>query len=261
MLSAFAGSLDWHSVANIAERAGLTSDSAAISAWIRALVEKSLLVRTFDEQGTVKLGMYEMIRRFARSRLRLCGEESSVREAHAQWTIARAERAETTPADRFPTTANIRLALEWLSESGDGERHVHLCLLAVDHWYLTGNQHEGHAHLRRATAWAVADAGARARLYEELGRFARALGDTAGAADVLAVAGDEYRRFGGSDGEARCLQMLGSIRVLEQRYDDAIRLCEAALAIHRAAGDRVGMAQCLHSIAWVAIERDHRLEL
>ena len=256
LLSVFAGSLDRDSVVNIAERAGLSPDPAAISAWIRALVEKSLLVRSFDEHGKVRLGMYEMIREFARGRLRTSGEAPSVREAHAQWTISCAERVEETPGEPCPTTANIRLALEWLNESGDGERYAHLCLLAVDHWYHTGYQHEGHEHLLRATAWAITGSGARARLYEELGRFARALGDITGAADALGIACHEYRRLGNPGGEASCLRALGSIRVIERRHDDAVRLCEAALAIHRAADDRMGMAHCLHSIAWVAIERD-----
>ena len=57
-------------------------------------------------------------------------------------------------------------------------------------------------------------------------------------------------------GEARCLQSLGSLHIAEQRHDDAVKLCEAALAAHRASGDQTGIAQCLHSIAWVAIERD-----
>ena len=98
---------------------------------IAALVEASLLRSETGPDGTARYRMLETIREFAEERLEASGEAEAIRERHAAYFLAFAERyelAELLPdGDRVLALleaehANLRVALAWLEERDEPGR-------------------------------------------------------------------------------------------------------------------------------------------
>jgi predicted ATPase len=99
--------------------------------------------------------MLETVREYGLERLAASGEEAIVRDAHANWCLAFAERAEPQLAgphqnewfDRSEGEhPNARTALGWLRERGDAERGLRLASRLSWFWSSRG-------YLREARAW------------------------------------------------------------------------------------------------------------
>jgi non-specific serine/threonine protein kinase len=151
------------------------------------------------------------------------GEEVAVRDAHAGWCLAFAERAEPELAgphqnewfDRLETEhPNMRAALGWLRERGDAERGLQLASRLCWFWSSRG-------YLREAREW-----------------FEGFLGRPTSATT---------RGFG----------LLQAGTILQWQGDDegAKALYEEALSIFQECGDRLHVAYAQRGLASVAIDR------
>ena len=105
--------------------------------------------------GEARFGMLETIREYALERLEESGESATVRDAHADWFMAFAERV--GPMAKSPDAthslaalerehANLRAALTWLAEQGDGRALVRLAGALWPFW-------QEHAHYREGRHW------------------------------------------------------------------------------------------------------------
>jgi len=179
-----------------------------------ALVDKSLL-DAIDVGGTRRLRMLESLRAFALERLVDAGEERAARAAHVE-----AMRTYWSRADDFalvePALAwterhrvevdNLRAALRWAEEQGDGANVVALVAYSASFWCRAGLGNEGHAWCERARAHASAvdDVALRSRLdlaVATLGLYADAYphavtrAHAEAAAAALEAAGDGARAY------------------------------------------------------------------
>ncbi len=102
--------------------------AASVLDGIAALVDASLLQAETGPDGTARYRMLETIREFALERLAASGEAETVRQRHAAYFLALAERYEL--AELLPDGdqvlalleaehANLRAALAWLEEAGE----------------------------------------------------------------------------------------------------------------------------------------------
>ena len=135
--------------------------------------------------------MLETIREFGLERLAASGEAAAVRRRHAAWCLSFAERAalrtrrpiRSGDFERLDVEQpNIRAALTWLDETGQGEVLLRLAGVLGWTWYLDSRFQEGRRWLERGLAAAPeAPPGDRARALVYAGQLAHNLGDDAGA--------------------------------------------------------------------------------
>jgi non-specific serine/threonine protein kinase len=167
--------------------------------------------------------MLETVREYGLERLAASGEEAIVRDAHANWCHAFAERAEPQLAgphqnewfDRLETEhPNMRAALGWLRERGNTERGLQLATKLSWFWSSRG-------YLREARAW-----------------FEGFLGTPTSATT---------RGFG--------LLQTGTLMQWQGDDEGAKALYEEALSIFRERGDPLHVAYAQRGLASVAIDR------
>ncbi|HEU5330783.1 MAG TPA: helix-turn-helix domain-containing protein, partial [Thermomicrobiales bacterium] len=88
-LAVFAGGASLAAIEAIGGDAG--DAPADVLACLEALLRASLLRRTTDDAGDVRIGMLETIREYAAERLAVSGEEDAIRSQHAAYYLALAE--------------------------------------------------------------------------------------------------------------------------------------------------------------------------
>ena len=193
---------------------------------LTALVDQSLLQRVPNPGRETRFAMLETVREYGLGRLAASGEEAIVRDAHADWCLAFAERAEPELAgpnqdewfDRLETEhPNMRAALGWLRERGDAERGLQLASSLSWFWSSRG-------YLREARDW------------------------------LLAFLGMP------TSARTRGLGLLQSATILQWQGDDegAMALDEEALTIFQELGDPLHVAYTQRGLASIAIDRgDH----
>jgi predicted ATPase/DNA-binding SARP family transcriptional activator len=135
-----------------AEAVCADNEAADILDLVTRLVDRSLVVA---DNG--RFGMLETIRAYAAARLTEAGEHDVMRERHARYYTAVAQRIE--PALRGPDQgswlrllraddANLRRALEWARGRADSDPDLALQLAAALGWYwYVGRQVDGHPQL------------------------------------------------------------------------------------------------------------------
>ncbi|MGE3797543.1 MAG: hypothetical protein AB7G88_06845 [Thermomicrobiales bacterium] len=164
-LAVFRGGFDLESAAAV--DASMTVDSHGETSReitrlvLDDLVNKSMVARLSGSVASQRYGLLELVREYAGKRLRSAGEHSIAREAHASYFLELAERyasVDWIPGDpdlqhRFAEELpNIREALAWLEEIGDGERMLRFTG-SLD-WFYNTHSHaiEGRRWLERAIA-------------------------------------------------------------------------------------------------------------
>jgi predicted ATPase/DNA-binding CsgD family transcriptional regulator len=237
---------------------------------VSQLVDQSLLHRVDQARGAARFGMLETIREFALEQLTASGEESTIRDAHAAYFRALAERAFFEHPDALANTEplphmhddqdNLRTALTWLESSEQNERFLRLATAAAWHWDLFGQLNEGLDWMQRALA-AAPDAapGERMRALRRLGVFA---GNT-GRSQLSVAVGEANlalaRTIGDRDGMGFALIGLG---VQAGQQGDRAReglLHEEALVCFRETGNKFGLAHALGNLGdWAYGERDYK---
>ncbi|TDC75760.1 BTAD domain-containing putative transcriptional regulator [Streptomyces hainanensis] len=287
-VSVCAGGFDLAAAEAVAAGAGVVSGE--IAGTVAALADRSLLTPVMDGAGSRRFGLLESVAAYARERLVEAGEAAACARRHARHftrLAGEADRELRGPAQREwlhrldVETANLRAALDWALERGDGELALRQCGSLGWYWFLRGRYREAHRSFGRALAVAddLAD-GARsdalvwraaleawermpsepAELPDELSPrqlwllgFARSdSGDLPAAIDLVSGALEHFRRLGDRWGTAAALGVLGSESLRLGKLDVARRQSEEGLALSREVGDRWGESRALRLLGVLA---------
>jgi excisionase family DNA binding protein len=217
-------------VGGVALEAAEAVGGDAALARVAGLVNQSLLRRVGGPGGATRYAMLETVREYGLERLAEHGEETTVRNAHADWCIVLAERADPALSgpeqsvwfDRLETEhPNMRAALGWLLDRQDAARGLRLTNALSWFWSSRG-------YLREALGWME--------------------GFLAVPADIPAPT-----RAKGLREAANVAHWLGDL-------DLAAEFATESLAVFREQDDRLRIAQGLRSMGSIAIDRERLAE-
>ena len=132
--------------------------------WLGSLADNSLLAQMEAGESEPRFGMLETVREFGLEQLAVAGEEIMARDRHLAWYLALAEQA--APQLRGPEQAqwlarlrvehdNLRAALCWAGEQGEGELGLRLAGSLSRFWQTQGHFSEGRGWLEAALACAA----------------------------------------------------------------------------------------------------------
>jgi predicted ATPase/class 3 adenylate cyclase len=232
-------------------------DADTLSA-VGAVVDHSLLRRIDGPDGS-RFIMLETIRRFAAERLEETADARVIRDRHARFYAAMAERAEPHLAradrevwlDRLERDyGNLRAALGWCIDADRADVAMRLVASVWRFWQLRGHIAEG-----RQLAAAALALGSAAEPTRVRARALLALGSLAYWQDDLAAARSPYeedlelaRLLGDREVVAEALFDLGYVEGIEGNFDVADRLFHESGKLKDALGDHLGGA-------WVTVGR------
>ena len=217
-------------------------------------------------QGGPRVVVLETIREYGLEQLAAHGETSAARQRQATHYLALAEEAEHALGG--PDTAawlarldrehdNMRAALRWARERGDGATALRLAGALWRFWQWRGHLSEGRWWLRQAlelsstTTAASASAGVNALVGAATLAIDQAAYDEAGAYCSRAVS--LAREQAVPSGLIAALNVQGLLAREQARYADSARDCKEALALARAADDRRGEVTALLGLAHAAM--------
>jgi tetratricopeptide (TPR) repeat protein len=248
-LAVFRGSVDRSAAQAVAEIVPTT---------LVTLVDKSLLRRL----ALGRYGLHELLRQFAAERLDAAGETTTLGDRHLAYYLALAEQA--APELRGPNQrewlerldgdlANLRAALAWAREQGDGERGLRLASALGRFWEVRGHVSEGRTWLEAALAAGAAAARPRAASLDEAGRLAYYQGDFGRAVALHEEALALWRELGDRAGIAASLNQLGTLANRQGDIGRAVTLHEEALTLQRELEDRAGIAVSVINLGALAL--------
>lgn len=226
------------------------ADVGDILEGVASLVDKSLLHRMEQEADEPRYGLLETVREFGVEQLVASGEETAIRQAHADWCAALAEqawgaidaRADADWLNRIEADRdNAWAALVWLEQSGDAEGLLRLAGSLWPFWHRHSHRLDGRTWLERALDLArragvppesrVRPLYGAAYLARNRGDYARA---TALATECLATAD----AIGDQRAASRARQLLAFVALAQGDYDRATRHAAEALALSEALGEQ-----------------------
>jgi non-specific serine/threonine protein kinase len=246
-LAVFAGGFTAEEAAAVANAASDRPESDAESSvldGIVALTDQSLLHRGGETAGQQRYAMLETVRDFGREQLAESGEEIAIRDAHAAWFLAMAERAnnglkgggeqhrwlEHLDADRD----NLRAALAWLIERREAEPALRLAIeLADEYWHLRSAFAEGRTVLEQVMALSGVPDRLQLRGYLNAAVMSHFAGDYAVAETHAAQALRLAKRQGDTGRQACSYAVLGWVAAGQGALDAAIEQQEKAVALIR----------------------------
>jgi predicted ATPase/transcriptional regulator with XRE-family HTH domain len=269
---------------------------------LAALADDSLVFKTIDPDNEPRFGMLENVREYTEERLLESDELETTRRRHAGFFLDLAERAaaELRGPDQFVWLermeydhANVRAALDWLSEWDDQALALRLATATTWFWlrrgYFTDAQRlprllsssEGQPGELRASALIAAarlaaltgEWDAQSRYNAESLRIFSGLGDAAGVAGAITDIGTAYWEQGRLDqAEAHLQEGLRLFKALGDSakvgntllplacvfrdkgdFTTARPLFDEALRLCRAAGDHLGTAHALNNLGWLEL--------
>lgn len=241
---------------------------------LASLVDSSLL--TVSETGPDeaspgagqrrrRLGMLETIREYGLDQLAAHGAIDEVRQRHAMHYLAVAEAANAalTGPDSPSWLArldlehdNMRAALQWACEQGDGATALRLAGALWAHWHQRGHLSEGRQWLREALALTGSNSvSASVRVSALVGAATLALDQA--SYDEAATHADLAVRFARDHGKpsdvVAALNVAALLASEQARYGDSARDYQQALSLAREAQDQRGEAVALLGLAYGAM--------
>ena len=245
----------------------------AVLGLLLGLVDQSLVVAEPLPDGTTRFRLLETLRQYAREALEAGGGAEAARARHAAHYLAAVEAADAPRLGPAPAAAaplwvpeqaavwrrlgaardDLRAALGWLLERGDGAAGLRLALALAPFW-REFSQREGERWLeallaRRAGAPAALRAGATAAA----GHLAAWRGDHARARALFEAAVALAREQGDRRLLAAALGGLGqAVGAAGGPPGRAAALLEEGLALHRELGDERGGAGALYALGMLA---------
>jgi predicted ATPase/DNA-binding CsgD family transcriptional regulator len=228
-----------------------------------SLLDKSLIQQVELADGEPRLVMLETIRDYALECLETSGEVAETRQAHANYYLALAEKAETRITgvgqvawlDRLENDyGNLRAALEWSLECGNVATALRFGGALWRFWLVRGYLNDGRRWLREALARSGdAPSSVRAKALNGAGMLALNQGEYARAAALCGESLVSFRRLEDKRGVASALNGLGQVALFWQTdYALARSLYQERLAIFRELGDEWGMAHSLERLGFVS---------
>jgi non-specific serine/threonine protein kinase len=229
VLSVFTGSFDLNAAMKLIDQ----GDTEVLPLdGIVTLVEKSLLQHEpgFSDDET-RCRMLQTVREYGLRLLRDSGEEVCVRAAHANEMIEICERLSEQiwlpgfqrVLARFDAELdNIRAALFWAEETGNGELGVRLARAMINYWVVRAQYREGMFWLERSLTWGEAKpSGARARALVGIAWIATLQGDYADAEIAVEHSLQMSRDAGDRFVEGTAMHAAGLLNLHRGNYEQA----------------------------------------
>ena len=239
------------------ERRGLAPLGIGVADGLDQLAAASLL-RTHGDRG---YAMLTTVRDDALERLRAAGEQVPMRWAHAYEVLAMVEASEVQlPTEREIEALDrldeahddIREALDWATEQGDGGFAVRMTGALAEFWRTRGHHTEGRLRLASALALAPdAPAPYRRKALGGAGLLASYQGDYVLGDAYLREALAASREDGDEEAEAIILNWLGTNAYGRGDLDAAEGYISESLALRRRIGDPAGIATALNALGGV----------
>ncbi len=231
---------------------------------IASLIDKSLLQQAEQEGEEPRFVMLETIREYGMERLAANGEMEAIREAHAEYYLTLAERAE--PELAGPQQAvwlerlereydNLRAVMEWSFERGASEPEVTLRLAAAlrRFWEVRAHWNDGRNFLERGLAVSkMVAAPVQLKALKAAAHLAYVQGDVDRAEALSEECLARCRELGDRVGIALSLRLLGMIAEWRSSFVVASARTEESLELFKEAGDNEGIAWSLANLANIA---------
>jgi predicted ATPase/DNA-binding CsgD family transcriptional regulator len=234
---------------------------------LHRLVDKSLVI-VDPTSGRSRYRLLEPVRQYAHAQLAVQDDLNNARRRHALYFLSFGEQRERATSvggpERTAATAalvqeypNIRLALGWCLESGEGQLGLRLARTVQFMWQARGHPGEGLAWLERllVAPGAEAPTSARAVCLLTAGRLALLLGRMEAARSfyeaglpLARVVADTWVQWPGP-------QNFGLYAMACGEPGTASRYFQEALAVARTADDRIDEAISLGPLAAVAMSQ------
>jgi non-specific serine/threonine protein kinase len=235
---------------------------------VTSLVDKGLLHLMDQPDQEPRFATLETIRAYAMEQLLVSGEEAAARDAHLDYCLALAERAEPelTGSDQVfwlncleAEHHNLRAALTWALDAGRLERGLCLAGALLRYW-------EHHSHYAEESHWldlALARANGvpapvRAKALHAAGVVAFWQGNQGRAVVTLEEALVLFRDAGDGGGAAFALNRLGTLALHAGDFARADARFTEAGALIRAVGDEDGIAALEGQLGYAALLRGDR---
>ena len=259
-LAVFAGGC---TVAAAEEVCAGAADSPPVLAGLAALVDKGLLRRqdeAYAASAEPRLTMLETLREYGLERLVEHGEEETARRRHTAHYLALAEAAEPAldgPEAEFWGTRlerehdNLRAALRWALDRGDGATGLRLAAALWRFWSARGHLGEGRRCLREALA-TPGEESVRVKALAGAATLAIEQADHDEASDLCARAVALAREGGSRADLIVALNARGKVEHERSQYREAARDYEEARALALTLGDRAAEAATLTGLAFAA---------
>jgi predicted ATPase len=222
---------------------------------VSSLLDKSLLRQVEGVGDEPRFMMLETIREYASERLEASEEAEELRRLHAEHFLALSEEAEPGLKgldqemwfERLELDHdNMRAALSWAIERGEGELGLRLAGALWRFWWMRGYFDEGRRWLEEILARGDGAAAARIMALDGVGWLANEQGDL----DRAEAAADEGLRLSAEAGigGSFAASLRGTLADVVQKRGDpeqAKELFEESVRLYREAGDRWGVAWTL----------------
>ncbi len=250
-----------------AEAVAVTLDDVDLDVFdgVCSLVDKSLLRQEDDLNGEPRYLMLETVREFGLEQLAASGEEKIARERHAAWCLALAEEAGPLLWQRHdPDVAvrleaeysNLRAALAWFAETGQGDYLVRMGAALGFFWYLAGHYREGRDWTEQALAMATETSTAEhARVLCWMSLLAIAVGDGMAAVGRLERAATLARDLRLRDEETLAVVLHGIVLEDRGEYDAAEALLTRGLALFPRPHEHLDALKAIYHLGVVAYGR------
>jgi predicted ATPase/DNA-binding XRE family transcriptional regulator len=231
-----------------------------------SLVGKGLL-RSVDVGVETRFSMMETIREYALEKLEGSGEAAEARRGHAFFFARLAEQAEPELPrgeqggwlDRLEREHdNLRAALRWLLDEGEGEAAARLAGSLWWFWYARAYFTEGRGWLEQILErYPELPAGLKGKVLQGAAVLAWSQGDYDASAEVATESLALRRSIEDKPGIAGSLNLLGAVALQRGRNEEAAQLFTETLALRRELGDEQGIALSLSNLGLVALNEAH----
>ena len=250
-LSAFAGGWTLEAAETVAD--------AELDA-LQGLLDRSIVLRT--DGAPPRFTMHESIRVFAAEQLAASGAERTVRDRHAAWIRALAERVDEQlqsgePEERWvslltPEIDNLRAAFAHGLQTGDAATVRAIAAALPMFWVMRGRVAEGRGWIERALDLDPAEDAMRRSLLSGLAILAYMSGDHAAATLAADDAAGLATRLGPSLDRSTRLRAGIAAAMAHDDFATAEPLFEALLGVARAEGNGVRTSACRINLAYIA---------
>jgi predicted ATPase len=248
----------------IREVCGPERDELELLDNLQALAENSLVQTTTDQAGGERYRMLELIREFARERVREEGEDELLRRRHAEYYSGLAARLgpelegpELIQAFRAfdAEYANLLEALAWAGEQPDPGAELELLGHLGEYWYFRGFYAESWPRLEHALGREDVPPARRAAVLRSAGSLRVRMGDTDEARRLFAESLAICEELGDAEGAARSLSGLEGCFASAEQYELAEEAGSRAIEIVRELGEERRLAFAVSNAGYTAMQR------
>lgn len=231
---------------------------------VGALLDKSLLIRSFDAHGEARFRMLETVREFALERLHESPEFERRELGLAAWARDAVLRGGTglrwtdalATLDTFQAEKeNVAEAIRWLHESDRTEEFIDLVSITSAFWLAGGHWSDARPWLRRAVdVEGMTPSLTSARLLRNAGSIEHQLGASARAFELIDRSIAEWGVVGNDAGRADALRLRGQFLLDRGELGAARETLAEAVAMARAVGDDETRRRCLADLGAIALD-------